>query len=1123
MSSTERELTMLFTDVEGSTQLSQALGDAWPAVLATHRRLIRDEVDQAGGTVEMTEGDSFFATFPAPSAAVRAADAVQRALRRHHWPVAVDELRVRMGIHAGSAQHTDGHWVGLEVHRASRIADAAHGGQVLVSEPVRTALGDARSFEDLGSHRLKGFAGAERLFHLCVDERRAHDFPPPRTLGAEHSILDREVEFERISDLVQRVARGGRGATLVVEGPAGIGKTRLMDAIREIGVERGMAVCAARGAELERGFPFGLVVQLLDPALVAAGGVRRNELLDGAAALALGAWGEKPSGGGEVEAAGVMHGLYWLLAALAGSSPLLLLVDDAQWGDDASLRFLAYLFRRAESLPVLVAVACRPPPSGETGTLVSELVADPGAELVRPGAFGVSAVVRLLGEHLGVPSDLEFAEACLQATGGNPFLLGELARELRAQRIAPKAGEAYRVAGLRPDSVTRSLTVRIGRSGGVAARLAPAIALLGDGADLSLVGELVGLAPDAAADALDGLVREGVLAPDMPPRYAHPLLRTAAEGLLAPADRSRLHARAAALLIARGASVERVASHLLETQPSAERQTVEVLAEAARQARERGAPDVAARLLGRALEEPPAATQRPALLFDLGRAERDLGVGSARASLRAAAQAADPLLAARATRALVWAIGPDPEEQLRTVALVDRAIKRVTGLDQELARELEALRLSALWLVPELADRLERELPHFRDLPGDSPAESLALTSVARVLMQRGEPAAAVEAVALRAVANADALRTDDIAGLWFINLMVVLTTVDRFDVAKRVVERALAVAHERGSANRFALASNFRGMIRLSAGDLLGAEADARAALASEGLKGPMAYQSLIPLIGSLADQGRTEEAQRLLADSHLDGAFPEARPLTALLVERGRLMLAAGDVNAGLADLDEAHSRLAVASAAEGAIGFDAWLERILALRALGRDDEARREADRALRAANAWGTDRAVGGALRVSGLLAGGEEGLGLLREAVERLAGSQARLWHARALVDLGAALGRAGRRAHARDRLQEGLELAERCGALPLADIARQELAATGVEVPRREASGDALTARERRIAELAAEGTANPQIAQQLFVTVKTVEGHLSHAYRKLGIRSRHELRDALTQGDNA
>ena len=264
------------------------------------------------------------------------------------------DLRVRIGIHAGTAQHTDGHWVGIEVHRAARIANAANGGQVIVSEPVRAVLGDAYLYEDLGRHRLKDFAGAERLFHLRIDERAARDFPPPRTLGAVHSLLGREAELGRVSELAGQVAQGGKGATVVVEGAAGIGKTRLLDELQAHAAEREMEVCVARGAELERDFPFGLVRQLLDPVLVAADDAQRDELLAGSAQLAMGALGPKPEGG--VDASGAMHGLYWLIASLSARRPLLLVVDDAQWGDEVSLRFLAYLVRRLESTAVLLAV-----------------------------------------------------------------------------------------------------------------------------------------------------------------------------------------------------------------------------------------------------------------------------------------------------------------------------------------------------------------------------------------------------------------------------------------------------------------------------------------------------------------------------------------------------------------------------------------------------------------------------------------------------------------------------------------------------------------------------------------------------------------------------------------------
>ena len=177
-----------------------------------------------------------------------------------------------------------------------------------------------------------------------------------------------------------------------------------------------------------------------------------------------------------------------------------------------------------------------------------------------------------------------------------------------------------------------------------------------------------------------------------------------------------------------------------------------------------------------------------------------------------------------------------------------------------------------------------------------------------------------------------------------------------------------------------------------------------------------------------------------------------------------------------------------------------------------------QARGVAEEALTAATAAASCRRIGGALRVLGLVEGGERGLDLLRRSVETLQSSPALLWRAQAQVDLGTALRRDGQDRPAREFLREGMELAHRCGATPLADLAIAELRAAGGRPRRRAGVGaDALTTSERRVAELAAGGVSNKEIAQSLFVTLRTVELHLSNAYNKLQIRSRHELAAAL------
>ena len=225
-------VTMLFTDIEGSTRLAQELGDAWVGVLTEHRRIVREAIFEAGGYIGGTEGDSFFATFAHATAAVSAAMSSQRALREYAWPGALGELRVRMGLHSGPVEFTDGHYVGIEVHRAARVGAAACGAQVILTEPVRAQLRVSPEIEDLGWHRLKDFPDAIRLFHLVVDEdRRAAAFPPPRTLDArptnlppeDRPLVGRGAELQEIV----RAFLNDDARLVTVTGLGGVGKTTM--------------------------------------------------------------------------------------------------------------------------------------------------------------------------------------------------------------------------------------------------------------------------------------------------------------------------------------------------------------------------------------------------------------------------------------------------------------------------------------------------------------------------------------------------------------------------------------------------------------------------------------------------------------------------------------------------------------------------------------------------------------------------------------------------------------------------------------------------------------------------------------------------------------------------------
>ncbi|MDP8909760.1 MAG: LuxR C-terminal-related transcriptional regulator, partial [Chloroflexota bacterium] len=343
------------------------------------------------------------------------------------------------------------------------------------------------------------------------------------------------------------------------------------------------------------------------------------------------------------------------------------------------------------------------------------------------------------------------------------------------------------------------------------------------------------------------------------------------------------------------------------------------------------------------------------------------------------------------------------------------------------------------------------------------------------------------------------------------------LICAERFDAADGYLRQAVAEAHATGSQLTLATASLQRSALAYRRGGIRQAQTEAALAVDLQSRHGGALApaNALAQLIDALIELGETDHAERLLEQHGRE--VPDAIACNDLLDSRGALRLAQGRNVDALADFREYARREHDWRARNPA--FSAWRSRAaIALSALGDHDQAHELVAEELALARAYGAPRAIGIALRAHGLIERGKAQLELLAQAVSTLERSGARLEHARALIDLGAATRRQGRRTDARQRLRTGLELAHACGATALTQRGREELAAIG-DRPRPTANrSDALTPRESHVAQLAADGLTNPQIAQTLYVSLKTVETHLGHVYQKLGIRSRAQLKTTLT-----
>jgi DNA-binding NarL/FixJ family response regulator len=927
-------------------------------------------------------------------------------------------------------------------------------------------------------------------------------------------LLERERELAAIEELL-----GPKGGVLIVEGGAGVGKTSLLESACRQAAELGHEVLHARGSELEADFAFGVVRQLFERRLASANPGERSALLAGpAGAVRSLLLGEPVEASAFDTSFAVIHGLYWLTANLADRRPLLLAVDDAHWADESSVRWLAHLTPRIEGLALALVVALRPVGPASTGASL-EALRDDVSVVVRPALLSEAAVGAIVRTAAGGAATDEVCAAVWAASGGNPLYVAELLRTAELENHPTAGLDPGELLARGREGVARRILARVRALGSDAVRLAQAIAVLGDGCELRYAAAVADLQVTEAIPLATRLVRLEVLAADDPPRFIHPVVHDAVEASLGSDERDAAHRSAARLLYADKAPPGQVAAHLVGVLPSGDGWVLARLQEAAQAAMQSGAPRAAASLLSRALSEPPPLEQRVTVLREAARAQASAGSETAFVQLEEALQlSADPreraeiaLEVAEAYAALF--------QWVEAVDVIERALAELGDADETLAARLEgelvvcglhdARRASR---VAPVLERLSARVVSGSAVEARAVAQGMATVLAGRPAEEAAEP---LERALWGAAARAENWDTRA-ALLWS------LVTAECFQAVDAALGPMVAEVHRSGSARGFVAAYSTLGLLKLRLGALPEADAAARIALRvlQEGDFAPGLAFAATVLADVAVEAGELDEAQALLALLPQEG-WPAGVGTVLIPAARGRLRLALGQPADALADFQTCVAMFSpeLWGTQMRDVGYlHARAGAAMALLRLGDREGARRQAQAELADVRKFGAPRALGITLRVTGLAQGGRRGIELLEESVSSLRESPALLERAHSLTELGAALRRAGQRAAAREPLAEALDLAARCGARPLAARAREELGATGAR-PRREwrTGVEALTPSELRIVRLAAEGRTNREIAHELYVTLKTVEGHLSRAYTKLGIDGRAELARVL------
>lgn len=893
-------------------------------------------------------------------------------------------------------------------------------------------------------------------------------------------IFGRESEIGVLEELLADLVNG-RGAMLVIEGASGSGKSTLLGQSSLIARTAGVGVLLVGARPAARARELSVLRELTG----------------------------KPELDGRVTASQV--GV--LLADRTGPGPLLIAVDDAQWLDRQTMSILDSLAFGSCSQPVLVLLA------RSRGT---------PADLERPTEHEASrrmslrpleeAALEGLAQALLPHADQSVWCTCAKQAAGNPLLVHELTE------LARDVSQAHEVTDLVSMDLHHRLLNQLARTGAAAEPVAVAVAVLASQARLDDIAALADCTVAEVAEILDSLVADDVLTSLGEFRYAlaSPFV---ARSLLAGAGVARvglLHDHAARRLIERGAATEEIGAHLLCSPPRGISSHASILAHAGGSALERGEPTESARLLRRALAEPPAVDERPLVLIELGLALAHVDVGEAVEVLRIAVGESEPGLdRAHAAEQLGRTLLVYAGRPLQAVGAFARALEELpAGHPRRSDLELFHLNASREASIgePGSSSQLGALIAHD---DGDASTRLAALAELALENTMHGgdlNEALALARAALEGGVLLSAERPTESAAY---SAVSTLMWCGDYDGCVRQLDELVTQATGGGSLAGEATARYCRARARLAQGQVSGALEDSRRVLSleREGFTQRRMINHAI-LAGALIECGEPLRAAEILDLADPDDVDSQSSTAELLfwLMARARLALLQGRVR----QAGEAFTRageLAAGAGCENPAVVPWRSGSALAHAACGNSVLAHELLDEELERLRLFGGPAdAIARALRIRASFAPRTGGLEDLQEAARLLEDFPPCLEHTHTLLALGRSKRQREDRSGALHALRTVLDLAFSGGALAAERDARAELSALGVR-PRRTASSGvhALTPSEHRVARLASEGMTNREIAQRLFVTAKTVEKHLGNAYGKLDVTSRAQLPGAL------